>query len=318
MKPAPPVIRIGLGSIACGDPFLQSCRSAWGRFAHGYRLAPATSAQHGRQDEHTFAGSRWQQPHWKRDRGRWSDCYQTLPHINPTKLGASGRGGEGMAWITRPLRLTCVRGGEHPGRHRRCRQLRQSSFVQGLDAIISDSLGEFDTPPWADERRARRLPRARRGYCLGVRYPCRQGRPATSREAIFVANPTTRMRFAEPLPDRRVTVRRGPALDGVGKLHGRTEIPVWQDTPEVDVAAELRRSGTEILVSYLPVGSQLASRILCRAGARWPVVPMSTASRYSLASEPRLGARALPNAACRSSATTSRARSVPPSCTAPW
>jgi myo-inositol-1-phosphate synthase len=73
--------------------------------------------------------------------------------------------------------------------------------------------------------------------------------------AIFTA-PNNTLRFAAPEPTG-VLVQRGPVLDGIGK-YMQAEIPLAPG-PEVDVAAELRRSETEVLVSYLPVGSQLAS-----------------------------------------------------------
>jgi myo-inositol-1-phosphate synthase len=54
-----------------------------------------------------------------------------------------------------------------------------------------------------------------------------------------------------------VVVERGPTLDGIGRYMAG-EI-VEDDSAPVDVAASLRRSGAEVLVSYLPVGSQRAT-----------------------------------------------------------
>jgi myo-inositol-1-phosphate synthase len=74
-------------------------------------------------------------------------------------------------------------------------------------------------------------------------------------EAITVA-PNNTVQFARPAATG-VRVRRGPTLDGVGQyLTGDIEESA---EPPVDVAEELRRSGAEILVSYLPVGSQAAT-----------------------------------------------------------
>ncbi|MBW8860572.1 MAG: inositol-3-phosphate synthase, partial [Caulobacter sp.] len=74
-------------------------------------------------------------------------------------------------------------------------------------------------------------------------------------EAIAVA-PNNTVQFARPAATG-VRVRRGPTLDGVGQyLAGDIEESA---EPPVDVAEELRRSGAEILVSYLPVGSQAAT-----------------------------------------------------------
>jgi myo-inositol-1-phosphate synthase len=74
-------------------------------------------------------------------------------------------------------------------------------------------------------------------------------------EAIF-AEPNNTHRFAHPAP-AGVRVARGPTLDGLGKN--------LQDTvPECDARVDdardmLVRSGTNVLVSYLPVGSQRAT-----------------------------------------------------------
>ncbi len=74
-------------------------------------------------------------------------------------------------------------------------------------------------------------------------------------DAIF-AQPNNTARFAE-VAATGVRVERGPTLDGIGKyLRG----PVTEsDAPEADVAEILRRSGTDVLISYLPVGSEQAS-----------------------------------------------------------
>ena len=75
-------------------------------------------------------------------------------------------------------------------------------------------------------------------------------------KAIFRGQNNT-VRFAE-VPALGVEVLRGPTMDGWGTYYKRTcdESP----RPPVDVAAELRRSGAEVLVSYLPVGSEEAQR----------------------------------------------------------
>jgi myo-inositol-1-phosphate synthase len=74
-------------------------------------------------------------------------------------------------------------------------------------------------------------------------------------EAIL-ASPNNTVRFAE-VRRAGVRVERGPTLDGLGKyLQGRI---VESTEPAVDVAAALKRAGAEVLVSYLPVGSQKAT-----------------------------------------------------------
>lgn len=73
-------------------------------------------------------------------------------------------------------------------------------------------------------------------------------------EAIF-AEPNNTVKFADVAP-LGVRVQRGPTLDGLGKylegvVHEAAERPA-------DVAAELRRSGAQVLVCYMPVGSEQA------------------------------------------------------------
>ena len=74
-------------------------------------------------------------------------------------------------------------------------------------------------------------------------------------EAIF-AEPNNTQRFA-PVPMSGIAVNRGRTLDGLGK-YLRDEI---DESPEeeANVTEILRRSGTDVLVSYLPVGSQRAT-----------------------------------------------------------
>lgn len=74
-------------------------------------------------------------------------------------------------------------------------------------------------------------------------------------EAIAAA-PNNTCRFAE-VPSLGVEVRRGPTMDGLGRyLRGLVEeAPGAPD----DVARTLRESGTDVLVCYLPVGSQEAA-----------------------------------------------------------
>jgi myo-inositol-1-phosphate synthase len=74
-------------------------------------------------------------------------------------------------------------------------------------------------------------------------------------EAIF-APPNNTCRFAGPSRSG-VTVQRGPTLDGIG--HYLTGDIAEAEAPAVEVAKALKESGTEILVSYLPVGSQQAT-----------------------------------------------------------
>jgi len=80
-------------------------------------------------------------------------------------------------------------------------------------------------------------------------------------KAIFAGHNNT-IRFAS-VGDLGVTVQRGPTLDGFGKYYRET----CEESPAdpVDVVAALRDSGAEVLVSYLPVGSEQAQRFYADA-----------------------------------------------------
>ena len=75
-------------------------------------------------------------------------------------------------------------------------------------------------------------------------------------EAIW-APPNNTHRFAEIAPTG-VTVERGPTFDGIGR-YLREEIEE-SERPACNVAEVLDRTKTEVLVSYLPVGSEQATR----------------------------------------------------------
>ena len=74
-------------------------------------------------------------------------------------------------------------------------------------------------------------------------------------DAIFVSENNT-IQFSD-VPPLGVTVQRGVTLDGLGKYYRET-IEESDEAP-VDVVAALRESGADVLVCYLPVGSQQAA-----------------------------------------------------------
>jgi len=75
-------------------------------------------------------------------------------------------------------------------------------------------------------------------------------------EAIF-AEPNNTVRFAE-VPPVGVTVSRGRTLDSIGQY--LAEVVHESSAPEVDVAEVLRQTRADVLVNYLPVGSEKATR----------------------------------------------------------
>lgn len=75
-------------------------------------------------------------------------------------------------------------------------------------------------------------------------------------DAIF-AEPNNTAIFAE-VPPTHVRVERGPTLDGLGPT--LREIVQESDAPGCDVVRILRDARADILISYLPVGSEQAAR----------------------------------------------------------
>ena len=80
-------------------------------------------------------------------------------------------------------------------------------------------------------------------------------------KAIFAGQNNT-IRFA-PVPETGVTVQRGPTLDGFGKYYRLT----CEESPAepIDVAQALRDAQADVLVSYLPVGSEQAQKYYAQA-----------------------------------------------------
>jgi myo-inositol-1-phosphate synthase len=75
-------------------------------------------------------------------------------------------------------------------------------------------------------------------------------------EAIFT-EPNNTIRFSDVEPTG-VVVQRGRTLDGLGTYY--REVITESDEPEVDVVRTLRDARADVLVSYLPVGSDEADR----------------------------------------------------------
>ena len=86
-------------------------------------------------------------------------------------------------------------------------------------------------------------------------------------EAIF-SPPNSTPKFTDTVPESGAIVRMAPVLDGVAPHmreypEDRTFVP--SDETPCDVEAVLRDSGAEILVNYLPVGSEEATRFYAEA-----------------------------------------------------
>jgi len=80
-------------------------------------------------------------------------------------------------------------------------------------------------------------------------------------KAVFSGQNNT-IRFAS-VGELGVTVQRGPTFDGLGKYY---RLAVEESPAEpVDVTEALRASGADVLVSYLPVGSEVAQKHYAQA-----------------------------------------------------
>jgi myo-inositol-1-phosphate synthase len=81
-------------------------------------------------------------------------------------------------------------------------------------------------------------------------------------EAIF-SEPNNTIRFAADVPPTGVTVQRGHTLDGLGTYYRETIQE--SDQQPVDVAQTLRDARADVMVCYLPVGSEQAARHYAQA-----------------------------------------------------
>src|SRR4029079_17367244 len=81
-------------------------------------------------------------------------------------------------------------------------------------------------------------------------------------EAIF-SEPNNTIRFAADVPPTGVMVQRGHTLDSLGTYYRETIVESEKDP--VDVAQVLRDARADVLVSYLPVGSEQAARHYAQA-----------------------------------------------------
>ena len=80
-------------------------------------------------------------------------------------------------------------------------------------------------------------------------------------KAIWAGQNNT-IKFSD-VPDTGVMVQRGPTLDGLGKYY---KVTIEESPAEaVDVAEALRAAEVDVLVSYLPVGSEQAQKHYAQA-----------------------------------------------------
>ena len=116
------------------------------------------------------------------------------------------------------------------------------------------------------------------------------GRPL--QEAVFAPPNCTKI-FWKKLPDYGVRVEMGPILDGVAphmaEFHpDQTFVPAEADP--ADVAGVLRESGAEVLLNYMPVGSEEAARFYAEAALETGVSFINCMPVF-IASDPAFAAR---------------------------
>ncbi len=131
-------------------------------------------------------------------------------------------------------------------------------------------------------------------------------------EAIFTA-PNNTYKFSD-VPFTGCCVNRGMTHDGLGKYLSQIIKKAPGETS--DIVKILKDTQTDVVVSYLPVGSEQATKwyveqVLQAGCAFVNCIPVFIAREA-------IGSAASANVVCRSSATTSRARSARRSRTACW
>lgn len=100
------------------------------------------------------------------------------------------------------------------------------------------------------------------GYHVGdiefvAAFDIAQGKVGRDLCEAIAAPPNNTERFAKVRPTG-IEVRRGPTHDGIGQY--LRDVVIELPAPVDDVADTLRRTGAEVVVSYLPVGSEVAAR----------------------------------------------------------
>jgi myo-inositol-1-phosphate synthase len=75
-------------------------------------------------------------------------------------------------------------------------------------------------------------------------------------DAIWV-EPNNTIKFSD-VPETGVKVSRGPTYDGLGRYY--KDVVTESPLPPIDIARVLRETKTDVLVNYLPVGSEQATR----------------------------------------------------------
>lgn len=103
-------------------------------------------------------------------------------------------------------------------------------------------------------------------------------------DAIFASENNT-IKIADVAPTN-VIVQRGPTLDGIGKYYADTiEL---SDAEPVDVVQALKEAKVDVLVSYLPVGSEEADKFYAQCAIDAGVAFVNALPVF-IASDPEIG-----------------------------
>jgi myo-inositol-1-phosphate synthase len=127
-----------------------------------------------------------------------------------------------------------------------------SSFVQGL-SYYNHRVSNVPLPGLMHQSIGGYEPK---DIVISAAFDVHAGKVGRDVSDAIQLSPNNTLTFSD-VPHSGVTVQRGETLDGLGPSL-RTVIDE-SDAPPVDVAGILRTSRTDIVVSYLPVGSQRAS-----------------------------------------------------------
>ena len=128
-----------------------------------------------------------------------------------------------------------------------------SSFIQGLQYYV-DADGNEPIPGLMHTRLG--------GYHIrdiriASAFDVTRGKVGRDVAEAILAHPNNTQIFAA-VPPTGVRVARGPTLDGLGRYV--REVVEEADEMPVDVARVLKETRTDVLVSYLPVGSERAAQ----------------------------------------------------------
>ena len=185
-----------------------------------------------------------------------------------------------------------------------------SSLLQGIEYYRHKKPEE--APDSCTGTSAVSAPRISRSSRLLISINVKSGRDVN--EAIF-AKPNCTAVFCPAMPKAGVAVRMGRVLDGLAEHmkdyeEDYTFVPAGQPEPSREqVIAALRESGAEILLNYLPVGSEAATMFYAEAALDAGVafvnnIPVFIASNAA-------GPNVSRSTDCRSSAMISRPSSAP-------